>query len=275
MKTANRTYGVEIEVLERLENGRQTSTDEIAAALRAAGLNSFSEYYNHNLRDYWKVTTDSTAGYEVVSPILDGEAGLEQIVKVCEVLNTLGCKVDKSCGLHVHVDAHGLSNEQIGTIFLSYARWEAIFDSLVAPSRRDDENSYCGSLDKALGYVNRFRVDPRNAAEDIWGDHQMRYKKVNLKALLRHGTIEFRQHQGTTNAEKIVNWVVLLLGFVEKASTCRLNKEVRGVGISLRRFKKWLGLTESNSNVRVATCAEYINTTFAKFNPNLQISSFL
>ena len=34
-----------------------------------------------------------------------------------------------------------------------------------------------------------------------------RYKTVNVCAYGRHGTIEFRQHQGTTNADKILNWL--------------------------------------------------------------------
>ena len=34
-----------------------------------------------------------------------------------------------------------------------------------------------------------------------------RYHKVNAESYRRHKTIEFRQHAGTTNYEKIINWV--------------------------------------------------------------------
>jgi hypothetical protein len=45
-----------------------------------------------------------------------------------------------------------------------------------------------------------------------------RYAKLNLTAYHTHGTVEFRQHQGTTNAQKIENWVKLCLRMVAHAA---------------------------------------------------------
>ena len=44
-----------------------------------------------------------------------------------------------------------------------------------------------------------------------------RYHKLNLMAFWRHGTVEFRQHSGTIDAEKICAWISLTQGFIEKA----------------------------------------------------------
>jgi hypothetical protein len=45
-----------------------------------------------------------------------------------------------------------------------------------------------------------------------------RYNKVNLCAFLRHGTIEFRQHSGTMNVDKVINWIVFCVNFVETSA---------------------------------------------------------
>jgi hypothetical protein len=41
-----------------------------------------------------------------------------------------------------------------------------------------------------------------------------RYFKVNLQSYHTYGTVEFRQHSGTLNAAKAVNWVRLLDSFI-------------------------------------------------------------
>jgi hypothetical protein len=46
-----------------------------------------------------------------------------------------------------------------------------------------------------------------------------RYQKLNLESLERHGTIEFRQHSGTVDAEKAVNWVRLCTAFIETTAS--------------------------------------------------------
>ena len=40
---------------------------------------------------------------------------------------------------------------------------------------------------------------------------------VNFQAYLRHGTVEFRQHQGSLNPTKIWNWVVFTQSIMNRA----------------------------------------------------------
>ena len=64
-----------------------------------------SEAYNHHLRSCWKLVTDSSLNgndtFELVSPILVGEDGLEELEKVCWVLDACNVKINGSCGMHV------------------------------------------------------------------------------------------------------------------------------------------------------------------------------
>jgi Putative amidoligase enzyme len=75
----NRTFGIELEA--HLPAGR--TKGELADLIRRrAGVRARCETYNHNTRDFWKLTTDASLGYdrdagvEVVSPVLRGGDGL-------------------------------------------------------------------------------------------------------------------------------------------------------------------------------------------------------
>ena len=100
--TFTHKFGIEIEAY-------NCSMSRLADELREAGIRVTVEGYNHTTRDHWKLVTDSSLHgndtFELVSPILAGEAGLKELEKVCWVLDLCNVKVNDSCGLHVHLDA--------------------------------------------------------------------------------------------------------------------------------------------------------------------------
>ena len=106
--TFNRKFGIEIEAY-------NCSRERLARELREADIEVTVESYNHTTRPHWKLVTDSSINgndtFELVSPILVGEAGLRELEKVCWVLDLCDMKVNGSCGLHVHIDAAGFSME--------------------------------------------------------------------------------------------------------------------------------------------------------------------
>jgi hypothetical protein len=67
----SRRFGVEIEFLSTI------TTDQALASLRAAGIRVEFEGYSHATTPHWKIVADGSCGYELVSPVLEGEAGLE------------------------------------------------------------------------------------------------------------------------------------------------------------------------------------------------------
>ena len=220
----NRKFGVEIEAY-------GVSKTTLARELRLAGIDCVVEGYNHTTKNYWKVVSDcSLEGnetFELVSPILNGENGLAQIEKVCSVLTRLGAKVNKSCGLHVHIDARDMDASKLKNVCKMWMKYESCFDSILPASRR--ENVYCkGIRNKFLTLDAAFEaIDSTNTAGGLTtvmnksGYSTSRYHKLNLESLGRHGTIEFRQHSGTVDAEKINNWVMLVGGFVESAISAK------------------------------------------------------
>lgn len=202
------TFGVELEVL--LPRGMDHHG--LAALVAAAGVPCRFLGYTHAVTAEWKVVTDASVpgGAELVSPILRGDAGLEQLRVVCRALTAANVKVDRRCGFHVHVGVAGESLDTLKRLVTNFAHFETVMDQLVSASRRN--NQYCRPV--VVGQSQRAASPWQLAGLVNYGG---RYSKLNVAAYLRHGTVEFRQHQGTIDAQKAVEWVRLCLGMVRAA----------------------------------------------------------
>ena len=201
--TFNRNFGIEIEAY-------NCTRERLARELTAAGINVQVEGYNHtDHTDHWKLVTDSSLSgnnpFELVSPILHGEQGLEELEKVCWVLDLCNAKVNDTCGLHVHMDAAEFDLTTWKNLILTYKRLEGIIDNFMPHSRRN--NHYC----KALTAITENSIKhARNIGELRAAFFHNRYHKVNLEAYARHRTVEFRQHGGSTNFTKMSAWIHFL-----------------------------------------------------------------
>lgn len=203
----NRQFGIEMEIA-------GITRETALAALHAVNINVESEGYNHDTRNHWKLVSDSSVrgGFEVVSPILSGEAGLAEAEIVARALDDAGATVNSTCGLHVHFDASDLNLDHLKTIMHRYADHESEIDAFMPASRRGNSNQYCMSLQQLCWAA----IDDAASIRSLVNAQGSRYYKVNLQSFLRHGTIEFRQHSGTVNAAKIINWVRFLAAFIEQ-----------------------------------------------------------
>lgn len=226
-----RRFGVEIECM--IPHGmdsysaRNANADELQAlaqnkvkvALQAMAIpcETYTDYgsYIHRTRPAWKVVHDGSLtpddrtthyGVEIVSPPLQGREGELELKRVMDALVGIGAVVNRTCGLHVHQDAADFTAGSAATLLQSYVSNQDLIDFMVAPSRRSQFGSgFCRRITQ--GDI-QYACDPRVREISVMADRiSNRYKVVNLHAFTRHGTIEFRQHGGTVEWIKAVNWV--------------------------------------------------------------------
>lgn len=115
----------------------------------------------------------------------------EVIYKTSKILFESGCKVNKTCGLHVHLDTRG---DNPYRMFSNLVSAQKILYKMQPASRR--ENNYCeATASKDLN------IEMRKGK---------RYLGINPMSFRRHGTIEVRLHSGTIDATKIINFVTIL-----------------------------------------------------------------
>ena len=214
--TFNRNFGIEIEAY-------NCTRERLARELTAAGINVQVEGYNHtDHTDHWKLVTDSSLSgnntFELVSPILHGEQGLEELEKVCWVLDLCNAKVNDSCGLHVHMDAAEFDLSTWKNLILTYKRLENVIDNFMPHSRRN--NHYC----QTLTTISEAKINRASNISDLRAafSHN-RYHKVNLEAYARHRTVEFRQHGGSTNFTKMSAWIHFLSKMITFAKQGQVN----------------------------------------------------
>lgn len=211
-----RTFGVEIEAY-------GVSKTTLKRKLQEAGINVEVEGYNHDDRNYWKIVPDASIkgenSFELVSPPLSGEQGLQELKKVCEVLKELNAQVNKTCGLHIHFDARNYELENWKRLVYNYMIMENEIDKMMPESRRANNNSYCKSLREKFrigslvhyGYTRR-RIQECQTLEELSSaiTDRVRYYKINIESYWRHKTVEFRHHSGTIEFEKIASWIEIL-----------------------------------------------------------------
>ena len=212
----SRTFGIELEIVHR--NQRQ-----LRDAIRSRGILCEIEGYNHSTRRYWKIVSDASVngGYELVSPVLKGQSGLDEVKAVCEALSEVGALINKSCGFHAHFGTDDFK-ESISVwrnLYINYATLEEDIDAFMPPSRR--RNTYCASL-KVRGWREKMENVRTLVELEKAITNRSRYFKLNSQSYWRHGTVEFRQHSGTIEFDKIRNWLLFCARFVELSKRERL-----------------------------------------------------
>ena len=233
---SNRTFGIEIEMSwgDRNTGPQAPSQQVVANAIRMAGLecnvvNSYSNAHLSNSNTAWKIVRDGsvTNGHELVSPILRGLNGKEQLQKAMQAVKSIGAVVHESCGVHVHHGVHEFTAKQLANIAEIWRNNEQTIDKLVSVSRRNVH--WARSMDNGVSYFENvsaitFNGEWSNSHHDLFAKNSLetamvngKYYKVNFRAFVRQGTVEFRQHQSSLNATQIWNWVVFTQMVVESA----------------------------------------------------------
>ena len=170
----------------------------------------------------WEAQNDASisakAGYrslEVVSPVLRGAAGLDQVVEVVKKLKEFGAIVNASCGFHVHVGAGFRDNRKALTnLVCLVGRFEqALF--AITGSKARAQNRFCRPIRATYEGI-------RGNLDDATIRQLTRYHSLNLTNLLtERGTVEFRVFAGTLNLTKILGYIQVCLALAENAHAHR------------------------------------------------------
>jgi len=206
----------------------------------------------------------SRPGYvpvEIVSPVLQGRAGIEQVKQVAQLLNDLGTRVNVSTGLHCHIGVRSVAGddstavaEWVAKLLYQMAMHETAVYASTGTHRREN-GSYARSIKRQKDDADRIRKakTPRRKREELsWVVSQTaRYQSLNLTNLFTHkATVEVRAFAGTIEWTKIVGHVCMCLALAERATeTTRMDWEAvasertyRNGGRGLRELNRFFYL---------------------------------
>lgn len=213
----DRTFGIELEIV-------HSNKTKLRKAIISRGIACSIEGYNHITRRHWKIVTDASVhgGYELVSPVLKGAEGLNEVKLVCEALEEVGAIINKTCGFHAHFGTDDFKDtiKVWRNLYINYATLESDIDAFMPPSRRN--NIYCKTLK-----VNNWKEKMQSAKTLVDLERVItgrnRYFKLNSQSYWRHGTVEFRQHSGTVEFDKIKNWLMFCARLIDLSKKEKLN----------------------------------------------------
>lgn len=251
MKTQR--FGIEIEMT---GIAREKAAEVIAKYFGTESSYAGGSYGTYNAKDrqgrIWKAMSDASiicqrktasggkviAGRdystEIVSPILCYE-DIEDLQEVVRQLRHAGAFVNKSCGIHIHIDASQHTPATLKNLVNLMAQKEDIlYRALqIAPERL----KYCQKVNEDLiGVVNRQKPETLEELADMWyagsyGDrhahyNESRYRGLNLHATFTKGTVEFRLFNSTTHAGEIKAYIQFCLALShqalsQKKASCR------------------------------------------------------
>lgn len=176
----------------------------------------------------------STDGLEYVSGVLHGNKGIENVKEMCDFLNNNDAKVDRKCGVHVHIGGAEFNRRFSIMIARLCKEIESDLYSILPQSRVG--NTYCQKLPDYVSELN-FRnyrdklgtllmntsIDRNyNKKKSHPGGHynSQRYYWLNMtnySCSTGPNTVEFRNHGGTLDYKKIYNWILICMSIVKFA----------------------------------------------------------
>lgn len=170
----------------------------------------------------WNAQSDSSiqnngnwnmAGVEIVSPVLSGPDGVAQVKTVVAWLNSIGAKVNPSCGFHVHVGFANQSASALAKLVCLVANHEKALFAMTGTKGREN-NHYCKPIKEDFRQLGQ-----RGNLHRCESASRDRYHVLNLTNLAcgRQPTVEFRCFAGTLNILKVLAYVQVAVGLVQKA----------------------------------------------------------
>lgn len=217
------TFGIEIE------------TSYAPSGIRRGGYHNGNAVTFNNAPAFngnrWLAERDSSlngaAPCEFVSPVLKGEEGVAHLVEFVKWLNDNGCKVNQSCGVHIHVGVGSISSDStvalntVGKMMEACKKYE---NGIYAQSGSDRRNGrWCRAMndaDKADVANAKKYSEARNKARALKGRDD-RYRLLNLRNLFQgRNTVEFRAFAGTLNIHKLLAHLMTVLAITDFAHAC-------------------------------------------------------
>lgn len=195
------------------------------------------------------VTADNTYSVELVSPTCRYE-DIETIQEIVRRLRQAGMIANKSCGIHIHLDASPHNANTLRNITnIMASKEDLIYKAMQVEVAR--ERQYCKKVEQSfLDEINRKKPKTLGEVSRIWyngGDghrehyHNSRYHCLNLHSVFQKGTIEFRLFNSTTHAGKIKAYIQLCLAISAQAlnQRCASRQKTRSTNEKYT-FRTWL-----------------------------------
>ncbi len=185
---------------------------EVGIEVELEGTGLPSKILKNGLKkSYWTATTDGSLRgealeYVLTSPIERAEVK-EAIGQLYQELKISEAVIENSgrAGVHVHINVRELTFLQMYTFTLLYLVFEKVLVKFCGEGR--EGNLFClRATDAEYLLYMLHRVIQTGSVNDLH-TNELRYASINLTALRKYGSLEFRAMRSPVEAEVIETWL--------------------------------------------------------------------
>ena len=169
----------------------------------------------HPIRQYWKGVGDgslrgTSIEYVLKTPVRR-KLTLQRLTSLKKELEDHGSQLQPSdrCGVHIHVNCQQLTTKQVINFAIVYLILEDLLVEMCGEERVG--NLFCLRASDADRIITALRICKQDDDLSHIQSNRYRYASINLAAISKFGSVEFRAFQTPKDLLKIQKWIEILL----------------------------------------------------------------
>lgn len=199
------------------------------------GIEIEQEYEGHldrkEIKSYWKVDKDGSLRGESAEFILRKPVARKNVRVVLSYLNKQikkqPVKLQDSwrTSVHIHLNTQGQTIRSIFTHICLYLLVEDLLVPFAGPTRVG--NIFCLRARDAEGLISVLeQIALTGNIQLLENPEALRYASININALVKYNSLEFRALRGTIDPKNIMVWIKLLLAIKDRAAKYKNPREL-------------------------------------------------
>lgn len=208
-------------VIDQFPNVVDVGDKEVGIEIEMEGRRTRGGYVHAPL-NYWRLDHDGSlrgaesCEYILAAPITRDKVPLA-LRQLKDYLKAQEAIIDKSdrAGVHVHLNVQKVEIDKVFNFILLYTVFEDILVRYCGDNR--EGNLFClRTRDADSMMIELVRAKRKDSFAELQHDH-FRYASINVTALSKYGSLEFRSLETPQDLNEINQWVNLLLAFKDHA----------------------------------------------------------
>ena len=173
------------------------------------------EHLKYPISRYWRGTNDGSLRGESLEYVLKSPVSRDMTKQRLQFLkNELEAHDSKlhpsdRCGVHIHVNCQDLTVCQVINFSIVYLILEELLVEMCGEQRIG--NLFCLRASDADLIITALRICKQEDSLNPIQNRRYRYASINLAAISKFGSVEFRSFQTPKNIMKIQKWIEILL----------------------------------------------------------------
>lgn len=184
--------------------------DEVGIEIEIEGEGLDVGYHNKT----WKIVDDYSLRGSCCEAVLRKPIKRTEVSSALDKFNTLfkDAKIDKGSNrtsTHVHINVLDIRVKDVLNIIIIYTILEELLMNFCGEERKN--NLFCLQVKDAGGFIKSLKGSIRNNRIFSFRPGSMRYAALNLEAIEKFGSVEFRGMRGGASKRVLTQWIKMLL----------------------------------------------------------------